>query len=314
MTRPVTRGWYRAALASLVLVAGLACRGGDVARSSGPRTRFDGRRAYEYVRHQLEFGPRVPGTDEHRRTGEWLVQTLRASADTVVVQDWVHVTARGDSLPMRNVLARFRPASGERVLYVAHWDTRPIADGETDPARRATPIPGANDGGSGVALLLALGDALKATPPDVGVDLLLVDGEDYGDFDRNEDVFIGSTWFAEHLPEAGYRPIFGAVWDMIGDRDLQIYQESNSVQAAPEVVARVWGVAESLGYASVFVPQAKYAVTDDHVPLLRKGLRVIDVIDFDFPAHHRLADDLPIVSVESLQAVGDVALSLVTAR
>jgi hypothetical protein len=197
------------------------------------------------------------------------------------------------------------------VLYVAHWDTRPIADGETDPARRAQPIPGANDGASGVALLLALADALRAVPPTVGVDLLLVDGEDYGDFTRDEDVFIGSRWFAEHLPTPGYQPLFGVVWDMIGDRDLQIFEERLSVSAAPEVVARVWGVAGALGYSSVFVPQMKYAITDDHVPLLAKGLRVIDVIDFDFPAHHRLDDDLSAVSVESLQRVGDVALRLV---
>ena len=289
----------------------LACGGGDGTHPSGPRARFDGPRALEYVRRQLEFGPRVPGTSAHRQASDWLVATLRASADTVLVQEWKHVTAHGDTLPMRNVLARFRPSVGERVLYVAHWDTRPIADGETDPARRAQPIPGANDGASGVALLLALADALRAVPPTVGVDLLLVDGEDYGDFTRDEDVFIGSRWFAEHLPTPGYQPLFGVVWDMIGDRDLQIFEERLSVSAAPEVVARVWGVAGALGYSSVFVPQMKYAITDDHVPLLAKGLRVIDVIDFDFPAHHRLDDDLSAVSVESLQRVGDVALRLV---
>ena len=301
----------RALLAVFCLLA-VACGGTDATRSGGPRTRFDGQRAYAYVRQQLDFGPRVPGTAAHRQAGDWLVQTLRGTADTVIVQEWVHVTARGDSLAMRNVLARFRPSSAERVLYVAHWDTRPVADGESDPARRALPIPGANDGGSGVALLLALGDALKAAPPGIGVDLLLVDGEDYGDFGRDEDVFIGSTWFAEHLPSPGYQPLFGVVWDMVGDRDLEIFQESNSVQAAPEIVARVWGAAEELGYTEVFVPRAKYAVEDDHLPLIRKGLRVIDVIDFDFPHHHRLTDNLASVSATSLQAVGDVALSLVS--
>lgn len=293
------------------LAASLACSGGDAARPSGPRTQFDGHRAYEYVRRQLEFGPRAPGTAGHARAADWLAQQLRNIADTVIVQDWTHVTARGDSLAMRNVLARFRPSVTERVLYVAHWDTRPVADKETDAARRALPIPGANDGGSGVALLLALADALRATPPDVGVDLLLVDGEDYGDFDRDEDVFIGSRWFADHLPSVGYQPIYGVVWDMVGDRDQQILQETNSVQSAPEVVARVWGVAEDLGYGSVFVPRVGYAITDDHVPLLAKGLRVIDVIDFDFAQHHRLGDDLGAVSADALQRAGDVALRLV---
>ena len=303
----------RALLGALVLGGLLGCGGGDATRS-GPRTRFDGQRAYDYVRRQLEFGPRVPGTAGHRQAGDWLVATLRETADTVLVQEWVHVTARGDSLPMRNILARFRPASAERVLYVAHWDTRPVAEKEPDPARRSLPIPGANDGGSGVAVLLGIADALAAAPPSVGVDLLLVDGEDYGDFDRDQDVFIGSRWFARHLPAPGYQPMFGVVWDMVGDRHLQIFQESNSVRAAPEVVARVWGVAAELGYRDVFVPQARYAIADDHLPLIAVGLRVIDVIDFDFPAHHQLGDDLGAVSAGSLQVVGDVALTLVSDR
>lgn len=303
-----------AVAAAAVLLA--ACPGKDegaatTTSGSGPRTAFRGGAAYDYVKRQLDFGPRVPGTEPHRLAGEWLVERLRASADTVLVQEWTHAAADGKRLPMRNVFARFRPDAAERVLYVAHWDTRPIADKEENPAQRAMPIPGANDGASGVAMLLALADALKQAPPAVGVDILLVDGEDYGDFDADRDVFIGSRYFAEHLPSADYRPLFGVVWDMVGDRDLQIYQEGNSVQAAPEVVARVWREAESLGYGSTFVPQAKYNITDDHVPLLRKGLRVIDVIDFDFPYHHQLGDNLATVSAEALQVVGDVAMSLV---
>lgn len=302
-------------LALVLAFAGFGCQGGEARVAlSGPRTAFDGAKAYAYVRRQLEFGPRVPGTAGHRRAGDWLAATLRASADTVIEQRWVHVTARGDSLPMRNILARFRPGSADRILYVAHWDTRPVAEREPDVQRRGLPIPGANDGASGTAVLLALAEALAASPPAMGVDLLLVDGEDYGDFDREEDVLIGSTWFAAHLPTPGYRPLYGVVWDMVGDADLRIYHEVNSVQAAPEVVSRVWDAAAELGYADIFVPQSKYAINDDHMPLLRAGLRVIDVIDFDFPHHHRLSDDLATVSARSLQVVGDLALRLVAGR
>jgi glutaminyl-peptide cyclotransferase len=304
----------RALLGGLALAASLGCRGAEPSEADGPRTRFDGQRAFGYLRRQLEFGPRVPGTAAHREAGDWLVALLRERADTVVVQEWVHVTVRGDSLPMRNILARFRPAATERVLYVAHWDTRPVAERDPDPARRAIPIPGANDGASGVALLLGVADALAAVPPDVGVDLLFVDGEDYGDFDREEDVLIGSSWFADHLPAPDYQPLYGVVWDMVADRELRIHQEVNSVQGAPEVVARVWRAADELGYGSVFVPQARHRVQDDHLPLLRRGLRVIDVIDFDFPYHHQHADGLGAVSASSLQSVGDVALSLVSGR
>lgn len=285
-------------------------------RGATPKTAFSGAVAYGLVRTQLDFGARVPGTEAHRRAGDWIVAQMRPLADTVIVQSWSHVTARGDTLALRNVLARFRPDLAERVLYLTHWDSRPTSDEAADPRKRQFPVPGANDGASGVALLIALGQALRAAPPGVGVDLLFVDGEDYGDFGANQDVLIGSTYFAEHLPSPGYAPLYGVLWDMIGDRDLRIPQELNSVRAAPEVVQRVWGVAESLGYDDVFVPETGQAVTDDHVPLIRKGLRVIDVIDLDYASgagvsyHHTPEDTLDKVSAASLQIVGDVALQL----
>jgi glutaminyl-peptide cyclotransferase len=240
------------------------------------------------------------------------VQMMRERADTVIEQRWTHRSAKGDSLPMRNILARFHPAATQRVLYVTHWDTRPVSDNALNMGERMQPVPGANDGGSGTALFIALGDALRRTPlpPDVGLDLLFVDGEDYGDFSRDQDVLIGSRYFASNLPDANYRPLFGVVWDMIGDRDLAIEQESHSLQRAPEVVQRVWKTAADLGYGNVFLAQEGAAVTDDHLPLLDKGLRVIDVIDYEFAAHHTPRDNMEAVSGRSLKIVGDVALAL----
>ncbi|HET6703149.1 MAG TPA: M28 family peptidase, partial [Gemmatimonadaceae bacterium] len=127
-----------------------------------------------YVQTQLDFGPRVPGTEPHRRAGDWIADQMRQRADTVIEQRFSHVTASGDTLAMRNILARINPAEGQRVLYVAHWDTRPISDRASNPADRATPVPGANDGASGVALLMAVADVLRQTPPTWGVDLLFV--------------------------------------------------------------------------------------------------------------------------------------------
>ena len=146
---------------------------------------------------------------------------MRQRADTVIEQRWNHVTAKGDTLPLRNIFARFRPQATTRILYVTHWDSRPVSDQAEDPAKRALPVPGANDGASGVGLFIALGDVLKKTPPTVGVDLLFVDGEDYGTFGPPDvDVLLGSTYFAANLP-AGYQPIFGVLFDMIGDADLR---------------------------------------------------------------------------------------------
>jgi glutaminyl-peptide cyclotransferase len=273
---------------------------------------FDGAQAMEYIKQQLAFGSRVPGSEAHRKTGDWIVEMMRARADSVTEQRWTHVTAKGDTLPLRNVFARFRPQAAERVLYVAHWDSRPTSDEAKDSAQRKLPVPGANDGASGVALLIALGDLFEKTPPSVGVDFLFVDGEDYGQFGPPEvDVLLGSKYFAEHLPSAGYRPLFGVLWDMIGDRDLKIEKESNSLREAPEVVARVWEQAAALGYGNVFVPTEGLAITDDHIPLLKVGIRIIDVIDLAYPWHHTPEDTLDKVSARSLQTVGDVAYALV---
>jgi len=289
--------------------------------ASTPTTPFDGETARGYVKAQLDFGARVPGTEAARKTGDWIVAQMRTRADTVIEQRWTHVTAKGDTLPLRNIFARFRPQASTRILYVTHWDSRPVSDQAEDPTKRSLPVPGANDGASGVGLFIALGDVLKKTPPTVGVDLLFVDGEDYGTFGPPDvDVLIGSTYFAEHLP-AGYQPIFGVLFDMIGDADLSIPQESNSVTRAPEVVSRVWDTAAKLGYQRYFPPTVGYAVTDDHIPLLDKGLRVIDVIDLDYLGppgsgkpnyHHTPEDTLDKVSAQSLKVVGDVAYALIT--
>ncbi len=291
-----------------------ACAKGDKPAGTVATTDFNADSALSYARQQVAFGPRIPNTEAARRTGDWIVSKLKATADTVLEQTWTHPTAKGEKLRMRNIFARFRPNETNRVLYLTHWDTRPVADSDPDPANRTKPFDGANDGASGVGLLLAIADALKKTPPGVGVDLLFVDGEDWGDFDTNTDVLIGSEYFATHLPSANYKPLYGVLFDMIGDQDLAIYQEGNSINAAPEVVQKMWGQAKQMGYESTFVPQAKLTVTDDHVPLIKAGLRVIDVIDLDYGPdnkwHHAIADKMEHVSAKSLKIVGDVALAL----
>lgn len=276
-------------------------------------TEFDGDKALEYARAQVNFGARVPGTVNAQRAGDWIEARMRERADTVIVQKWTHTTINGKQLPMRNVFARFRPELAERVLYVTHWDSRPTADESENPGERQLPVPGANDGASGVGLFVALGDVLKKTPPTVGVDLLFVDGEDYGDFGEMTDVLVGSMFFAADIKAMNYKPVYGVLFDMIGDKDLQIQQEPNSLAAAPEVVKRVWDVAQSLGYEKYFVPQRMPdAITDDHIPLIRAGLRVIDLIDYTYPYHHRITDTMDKISAQSLKIVGDVATALVT--
>jgi Zn-dependent M28 family amino/carboxypeptidase len=273
--------------------------------------KFDGAGAMRYAKAQLDFGPRIPGTEGAKKAGDWIVAQMKTRADTVIEQTWIHTTQDGKQLPMRNILARFNPQSTSRILYVTHWDTRPMSDGSDNLGERQLPVPGANDGASGVALFVALGDALRKTPPPQGVDLLFVDGEDYGQFDdKLADVLIGSAYFAAHPPEPNYKPMFGVLFDMIGDKDLEIRKEGYSVSEAPEVVARVWAKAAELGYSKYFPDESQGAVTDDHVPLLKAGMRVIDVIDLDYPYHHRPTDTIDKISAKSLSIVGEVAEAL----
>ncbi len=293
------------ALWFLVCLPGLACRG-DRARQH----EFNGERALAQVQEQVAFGPRIPGTPAHEHAGDWILAHLRTTADTVIVQAFTHVTRRGDTLHLRNFIGRFRPGATERVLYLAHWDTRPHADQSANLGAQRLPVPGANDGASGVAVLIGVAEALKAKPPAAGVDLLFVDGEDYGDFADSSDVLIGSRYFAAHQPH-GYPPLFAVLFDMVGDKELGIYYEGNSETGAPEVVDRVWATAHDLGYDRYFLRGIKHTLIDDHVSLQRAGIHAIDVVDFDYPFWHTTEDTVDKVSAASLQIVGDVAVAVV---
>ena len=283
--------------------------------ATGRTTPFDGEAALRYVEEQVAFGPRIPNTEGHRRTGDWIEAHLRRTADSVEVQAFTHVTTAGDTLHQRNFIGRFRPEARERVPLLAHWDTRPHADQSRNLAEQQLPVPGANDGASGVAVLLGVADVLAATPPSVGVDLLFVDGEDFGQFTMPDgslgaDVLLGSRYFASTLADADV-PLYAVLFDMVGDADLQIFQEGYSIARAPEIVNRVWSVARDLGYDDVFQPTGRYTLTDDHVPLLDRGVRAIDVIDYDYPPWHTVTDTPDKVSARSLKIVGDVAVALV---
>lgn len=284
-----------------------------VAPPVGSEGRFNGEAAFQKLKEQCDFGPRTPGTEGHTRCLDYLVDALTPLAARVDRQSF---TFRNGSRPIRmtNVIARFNPARvpaeggwrapkpGTGVILAAHWDTRPTADQEQDPDRRRQPILGANDGASGVAILLEYARMLKAKPAAVPVWIVLFDGEDYGPgIDR---MFLGAKHFAANLP-AGV-PRKGVLLDMVGDKNLEIFKEVNSLQRASAVVNSVWETAERLGYRAQFNPKPGYAIQDDHLPLLDKGIAMIDVIDFDYPPWHTLGDTVDKCSAASLGIVGDV--------
>ena len=211
---------------------------------------------------------------------------------------------------MMNARARFRPADTRRILIGAHWDTRPWADRDPDSTRRNQPILGANDGGSGVAVLLELADRMKRRAPSIGVDLVLFDGEDLGTETNPSGFFRGSKRYLE-WKAAEPPPLFVIVIDMVGARGASFHYEGHSYDRASNIVLLVWGRARELGMRS-FRNGVKSSIADDHIPFLEAGIPAIDIIDLAFPQWHTHKDDLSVVDPATLESVGRVLLSLVT--
>ncbi|HEX6588319.1 MAG TPA: M28 family peptidase [Longimicrobiales bacterium] len=322
------RTCLRAVLAAAVLLLAACDDNADapdpsqprgVAASDAPRPidgvvppDFDPGQALALIETQVGFGPRVAGMPGHTAQLSWMTAYLRERADTLIVQPFAHNSpSTGARLPMTNLFARFRPDASERVLLLAHWDTRSIADYDPDPARRDEPIPGANDGASGTALLMHMADLLSRQPPPIGVDILLVDGEDY----RPDEMYLGAIHFARNPPVAGYQPRYAVLVDMIADADPVYPVEGFSAQYAPDVVRRVYALAHELGLGQYFPLVQGAPIQDDHLPLIQAGIPTIDIIDFDYgPGNsiwHTHGDDVNAVSVRGLEAVGTVLTELV---
>ncbi|HED11199.1 MAG TPA: M28 family peptidase [Caldithrix abyssi] len=272
---------------------------------------FDGQRSFAYLEKQVAFGPRVPGSEAQKACAEWLVDELGQYADRVVVQSFNHKDKHsGRMIPMKNIIASFNNKPRlKRIMLAAHWDSRPRAD-QDKLENQHKPIPGANDGASGVAVLLEIARALKKQPLSYGVDIVLFDGEDYGREGELDEYFIGARYFAENIGK--YRPQYGILLDMVGDAQLSLPVEYNSVRAAPHVVKKVWDTAERLGYTA-FEKRMGPAISDDHIPMIEAGIPFIDIIDFAYPDQghaywHTLQDTPDKCSPQSLKTVGQVLL------
>jgi Zn-dependent M28 family amino/carboxypeptidase len=232
----------------------------------------------------------------------------------VRLQEFVHIGYGGERLALTNVIASFHPQATARVLLCAHWDTRPRAEHDEDKSRRNEPILGANDGASGVAVLLEIATLLRSSPPAIGVDIVLFDGEDYGMETDHQRYLLGSRYFASQRA-ADYVPRFGILLDMVGDKFLDLPKEGSSIRYAPDVVTLVWNTAASLGIRQ-FTNEEGEEVLDDHIPLNEAGIRTIDIIDFNYPDQtnrfwHTHQDIPENCSAESLEAVGTVITQVV---
>ncbi len=272
--------------------------------------KFNGQQAFQYLKKQCDFGPRNPGSEGHKKCLDYLCSTLQDFGADVKTQSFLLTFGSpAQTVSANNIIAAFNPQNKQRVLLCAHWDTRPWADMDPNPANKNTPIAGANDGASGVAVLLEIAHILHQNIPPVGIDIVLFDGEDAGQHDKNRSYAQGSAAFAAQM-NLITPPYFGILLDMIGDKDLSVYKEAYSQQYAPTIVDQVWKRAQDLGIIE-FVPETGYAIFDDHIPLLEAGIPCIDLIDFDYKYWHTVEDTPDKCSDKSLQKVGDLIVSLI---
>lgn len=259
-----------------------------------PPASFDKGRAYESVLFQTDLGPRTIGSDAHAATVQWLEKELNSNGWDVTIQDTNRLGVR-----IQNIIAK-RGEARPWIILGAHYDSRSLADRDPDPIRALEPVPGANDGASGVAVLLELSRVLS-DELEMTIWLVFFDAEDNGNI-QGQDWILGSREFVDTLTD---KPDAAVIIDMIGDADLSIYWERNSNVT---LTKEIWDIAMEAGYSDIFIPKYKYEIIDDHIPFLRAGIPAVDIIDFDYPYYHTTADTADKVTPESLAVIGNTLI------
>ncbi len=287
---------------------------------------FSADSAYRYVAAQVAFGSRTPGSEAHRACGNWLVEQLKGRG-AVVTEQCDKVTAfDGKELPMRNIIGAFQPDNRKRVLLCAHWDCRPWADNDPDEKNHHTPVDGANDGASGVGVLLEVARLIQLAQPNIGIDVIFFDVEDYGvpqflpDVDSEGSWCLGSQYWARTPHKPDYNARFGILLDMVGGRDATFFHEGFSRHYAPAIVDKVWTKAHQAGYGKYFPQQAGGYVTDDHLPVNRIArIPCIDIIPMMENSElssfgdtwHTVNDNMEHIDRNTLKAVGQTVLEVI---
>ena len=285
---------------------------------------FNADTAYAFVAKQVAFGPRVPNTPAQRACAKYLEASLKRYTQNVVVQHGTVNAYDGTALQFYNIIGSFNPDAKVRVLLVSHWDSRPFADNDPVIANRRIPVPAANDGASGVGVLLEIARQLKLKQPAIGVDILFVDAEDYGApedaaAEAKDDWALGSQYWAKNPHKAGYTARYGILFDMVGAADARFTLEGTTMYYAPDVARKIWGIGGQLGYSSYFSTDETNAVTDDHT-YINQIIKIptIDIIQNDpstrsgfYKNWHTTLDNMDGISKETLSAVGITVLTAV---
>jgi len=284
---------------------------------------FNADSAYNFVLQQVEFGPRVPETDAHKACANFLINKMKKFADNVITQKAIVKAYDDKMLGMINIIGEFNPGKKNRIMFCAHWDTRPFADQDDKDSDK--PIDGANDGASGVGVLLELARQLSKNKPSIGVDVIFFDTEDYGQPDGSKRVFrvntwcLGSQYWAKNLHRNNYFPRYGILLDMVGASDAIFTMEGNSMKYAPGVMRKVWKIATNQGFSKYFSFDKTNAIVDDHVYINEiSGIPCIDIVHYDFttPSHfgkfwHTHDDNMEIIDKNTLRAVGQTLLEVI---
>lgn len=286
---------------------------------------FNADSAYAYIARQIAFGPRVPNTPAHKACADYLIEKMHGFCDTLIVQDFTVKAYNGTLLNGKNIIGSFRPELTSRILLGAHWDSRPYADHDPNPANRRTPIDGANDGASGIGVLMEIARQLSLKNPEIGVDIIFFDVEDYGAPQDDENSYqgefwcLGSQYWAKNQHIQNYKARFGILLDMVGGKNAVFTREGTSNYFAPDILNKVWNIAMKLGYTAYFKNIETPPITDDHLYINRlTNIPMIDIIEYDansstgFNRHwHTLEDNLTNIDKNTLKAVGTVTLSTV---
>jgi len=303
------------------------------ATQTHPTPVFNADSAYAFTARQVAFGPRVPNSKAHVACGNYLVAKLKQFGLTVREQPFQAMTFDGTQIKGRNIIAQYQPTAARRVALFAHWDTRPFAD--ADKQHKNAPLDGASDGASAVATALEIARVLSLQPdslaPNVGVDIMLMDAEDWGyetgtqddikdqldETNGNSSWCLGSQYWAKHLVPAGYKAEYGILFDMVGAKDGHFTREGTSLNNARSVVDKIWNTAAKIGYSDYFLFKDTGAITDDHVYTNQAGVPTVDIYDHPafgeeyFPAyHHTTADNMSIIDRKTLKAVGQTVLQV----
>ncbi len=285
---------------------------------------FNADSAYNYVKRQLEFGPRVPGSEAHAQCAEWFIDFFNEKADTVYVQDFRTRLYNGKSIDGKNIIASFNPEAKKRILLAAHWDSRPFADHDPDRTKWNTPIDGANDGASGVGVLMEVARALKENPINTGIDIILFDLEDYGapqylNLMTNDDWALGSQYWSVNPHVYNYSAYFGILLDMVGASNPRFPKEYYSQQLAPSLSNEIWRMARELGYDQYFINEIGHPINDDHIYVnVNANIPMIDLIHLEdnenssfYPYWHTLNDNIDQIDPNTLGMVGNVVLNVI---